>query len=207
MRKKKGRQIIFLGDSNTYGYDPADMEEMRYSAEIRWTDVLQKNVGAAWRIVPEGLNGRRLPADPERSPVLNRLLNTREKDGVLAVMLGTNDFLQGAVPDASDAIRRMDALLSYVTARCPKDYFLVIGPVYSGREDAGDAYLSAAYRESIRMNREFQKLAAEYGVPFVDAGMWGVETAFDLVHFSAKGSLRFADEMGRILAGLESCYA
>ena len=202
MQNNKGRQIIFWGDSNTFGYDPADMIEMRYPADVRWTDVLQKNAGEKWRIVPQGLNGRRLPADPENTPVLGRLLRTREEEGILAVMLGTNDVLQGSDPDASEAIRRMERLLAYVSGKCPKDHFLVIAPVYSGREDSGDDYFRAVYRESVRMNREFKKLAERSGVLFADVGTWGIDTAFDQIHFSAKGSLKFADEMGRFLDGL-----
>ena len=207
MEEKKGRQIIFWGDSNTYGYDPADMDEMRYPADVRWTDVLQKKAGDTWRVFPEGLNGRRLPKEPESSEILIRLLKAREEDGVFAVMLGTNDVLQGAVPDASDAISRMDRLLSFVDGKCPRKYFLVIGPVYSGSEDSGDDFCRAGYRESVRMNSGFRELAAKYRVLYVNAGAWGVETAFDMVHFSAKGSLTFAERMEKTLARLEEYYA
>ena len=41
----KGRTIVFYGDSNTYGFDPADMTEGRFPEEQRWTTLLQTAVG------------------------------------------------------------------------------------------------------------------------------------------------------------------
>ena len=55
------RKILFYGDSNTYGYDPADWIEYRYPVEKRWTYQLQEMCKDAWKVVPGGMNGRRLP--------------------------------------------------------------------------------------------------------------------------------------------------
>ncbi len=60
------KRILFYGDSNTYGYDPfGDYWEMRYPASVRWPDRL---VGLlpSWEILPEGLNGRRIPRNPSK---------------------------------------------------------------------------------------------------------------------------------------------
>ena len=37
---KTNRQILFYGDSNTYGYDPADPYENRYPEEECWINIL-----------------------------------------------------------------------------------------------------------------------------------------------------------------------
>ena len=55
------RKLLIYGDSNTYGYDPADYYESRYPVEIGWTTILQELLGNGWRVLPEGMNGRTLP--------------------------------------------------------------------------------------------------------------------------------------------------
>ena len=55
--------IICLGDSNTHGYcaDPADCADgnlLRFNEEERWTQLLQKALGANVLVFEEGLSGR-----------------------------------------------------------------------------------------------------------------------------------------------------
>lgn len=53
--------MIFYGDSNTYGYDPADLAENRYPDADRWTTIVSKQLSENYQVFPEGLNGRQLP--------------------------------------------------------------------------------------------------------------------------------------------------
>ena len=48
------KRIICIGDSNTYGYDPAAFGGARYPEGVRWTSRL----GSAWDIRNLGENGR-----------------------------------------------------------------------------------------------------------------------------------------------------
>jgi lysophospholipase L1-like esterase len=50
------RTLLCYGDSNTWGYDPAT--RTRYLPHVRWTGVLAARLGAEYRVVEEGLNGR-----------------------------------------------------------------------------------------------------------------------------------------------------
>ena len=50
------KTILCYGDSNTWGYEPATKE--RYSRAERWTGILQRELGADYYVVEEGLNGR-----------------------------------------------------------------------------------------------------------------------------------------------------
>ena len=55
------RRVIFYGDSNTYGYDPADLADMRYSWSQRWTSIAAERLKGQFEVIPEGMNGRKLP--------------------------------------------------------------------------------------------------------------------------------------------------
>lgn len=50
------KTILCYGDSNTWGYNPDGSG--RYPKHIRWTSVLQKELGENFDVIPEGLNGR-----------------------------------------------------------------------------------------------------------------------------------------------------
>lgn len=89
------KRILCFGDSNTWGYIPESQE--RYGEAVRWTGVLQNELGEGYRIIEEGLVGRTTVfADsikPERCGmpyVLPMMLSQLPLDYII-VMLGTND--------------------------------------------------------------------------------------------------------------------
>ena len=90
MAADRRRVVVFYGDSNTYGYDPADPYEQRLPYLKRWTTVVSRNLKGYWQVIPEGMNGRTIPAMPEGSPYLIKLPSLARGDGILCTMLGTN---------------------------------------------------------------------------------------------------------------------
>ena len=49
--------------------------------------------------------------------------------------------------------------------------------------------------ESIRLVQEYQVLAQELNIPFVDTSDWNIELTFDGVHYSEKGHQTFAEQL------------
>ena len=47
------KTILCYGDSNTFGYVPAGGGE-RYPEDVRWTGVLQEDLGDAYKVIEEG---------------------------------------------------------------------------------------------------------------------------------------------------------
>lgn len=50
------RTIVCFGDSNTWGYDAET--DQRFKDEIRWTGLLDTELGDSYRVIEEGLPGR-----------------------------------------------------------------------------------------------------------------------------------------------------
>lgn len=50
------KKIVCYGDSNTFGYNPKN--GFRFDKNIRWTSVLQKNLGKEFEIINEGMCDR-----------------------------------------------------------------------------------------------------------------------------------------------------
>ncbi|MDY4742504.1 MAG: arylesterase, partial [Lachnospira sp.] len=50
------KNILFFGDSNTYGYKPDGSG--RFDRNIRWTGRISDNLGPEYNVIEEGLCGR-----------------------------------------------------------------------------------------------------------------------------------------------------
>ena len=193
------RKILFYGDSNTYGYDPANWQTFRYPCEQRWTSILAEKLGEEWSLIPEGMNGRQIPDLLYDRKWLTDILRPLKAGDVFAVMLGTNDILLTTVPDADEAVGRMRVFLQFVKERLPDTEILLIAPPPAGKEEIRDPLYAAYYRECLRMNAGFRDLAEQLQVHFTDAGEWGISLSSDLVHFSEAGHRQFAAGMAEII--------
>ena len=167
------KRIICIGDSNTYGYDPAAFGGARYPEGVRWTSRL----GSAWDIrILLGQVRSRLPADG------------------LCLMLGTNDLLCGASP--AEAAERMRIFISDLLV-CGLPLLLVAPPLMqSGTWVESDALI----RSSGQLAPLYRDLAALCGVSFCDASGWDIPVVFDGVHFSEQGHRRFAEQLEPVFA-------
>jgi len=97
MNKNKIK-ILCYGDSNTWGYVPLLSE--RYSSDVRWTGVLQNELGQDYLIIEDGLNGRTTDVDdprperPGKNGKTSLIASIKENNplDIIVLMLGTNDL-------------------------------------------------------------------------------------------------------------------
>jgi len=199
-----GKKLVIYGDSNTWGYDPADWENGRYKEERCWPYLLSKSLDPVWDVLPRGLNGRRLPDLRLDREVVLQMVSLTEPDGMLMIMLGTNDLLQTISPDASVPAGKMQMLLEFLLNknRIKAPALLITAPVPIGAENHPDGLMRRYYEESLKMNRAFARLAGQYGTQFADAAGWDIDMAYDYVHFSEQGHCSFAEHMSDLLRQL-----
>lgn len=95
------KTILCFGDSNTWGYDPASMTApfpRRHGPEVRWTGVLARELGARFKVIEEGQNGRTtVHEDPlnicrKGKDYLPACLESHKPLDLVILMLGTNDL-------------------------------------------------------------------------------------------------------------------
>lgn len=174
----------------------------RYPSEVRWTDRLAASLGSEWQVVPYGLNGRKIPDvrhTYQQEPVL-RMIKEAGEDGILVVMLGTNDIVLSCTCDAKVPVKKMELFLDFVTKRIDPDRLLIIAPPYIGTNLENIPSLHECFEESIKMNEGYRFLSGKYGNHFADAGKWNIPLAYDYVHLSPEGHRRFAECMLQALA-------
>lgn len=184
------QKILCLGDSNTYGYDPRNRLGGRYPEAVRWTGRLEK---AGWKVANDGENGRAIPRlECEIEAAIQAVL--REKPDVLAIMLGSNDLLQRPGLAAEACGERMERFLAGLAEKTPEGprVLLVAPPPMEPGAWVPDPALAV---QSRRLAGCYKALAERLNIGFADAGKWGVELAFDGVHFSEAGHEAFARGM------------
>ena len=174
-----------FGNSNTYGYDPCGFFGGRYAAP--WPALLTEKTG--FQVINDGKNGRMIPEREYEILQFRRDAEQYSADAFI-VMLGTNDLLEGAT--AREVAARMEAFLN----RYNMPLILLISPppMKRGAWVPDDGLVE----ESKELSRQYEGLAKRRGIWFADAGEWDIALAYDGVHFTEEGHMRFA-------AGLVSC--
>ena len=167
--------LLCIGDSNTYGYDPRSYFGDRYPADVRWTERL-----GTWKTVNCGMNGLAVPFN---HTVFTDLIRSKSPD-VVAVMLGTNDLLEGA--NAETTAKRMEAFLTDIKDICPKLLLIAPPPMHPGEWVQSQKQID----ESVKLGQEYCELAKKLEIYYADAGKWHAELAYDGVHFTPKGQCR-----------------
>ncbi len=188
------KTILCFGDSNTWGADPAGGP--RFGPEVRWTGVLQRELGERYRVIEEGLNGRTTvwddPIEPDRNGkrYLVPCLETHEPLDLVTIMLGTNDLKRRFGLSASD-IAQGAAHLAHVarqigrnTAGEPPAVLLIAPPAVSKLTEY-DLMFEGAAEKSRRFGYYFRLAAGWAEVEFFDAGSAVTSSDLDGIHFAA----------------------
>ena len=180
------KQIVCIGDSNTWGYDPRGFGGGRYPAAVRWTARLDSQ--PEWVIHNLGENGREIPHSAFALRLLGQQLEALAPLDGICLMLGSNDLLCGASPAAVAA--RMEDLLDRLGAY-GVPLLLIAPPKFCpGTWVAEEGLLGA----SAQLAGLYLTLAQDKAIAFADAGAWDIPLAFDGVHFTEEGHRRFAEQ-------------
>ena len=205
------KSILCFGDSNTWGYSPVD--GTRFPPDVRWTRVLQKSLGADYRVIEEGLNGRTTfineegeDARPFRSgsDVLPFLLESHRPLDLVTIMLGTNDLkvefglsVEEITQGAKD-LCEMVINSEYFAENPPQ--ILLISPTLIGSTIMPDEeeFFEQARETSLQFAEHYEKAAADLGVHFLDAAKIVTAREGEGVHWDADQHQNF----GQLLSDL-----
>ena len=170
--RRKVENIICLGDSNTWGYDPRGYFGGRY--DHPWPGILAAKLGCT--VINRGENGQQIPSVSVEFP---------DDTDILIVMLGTNDLLQGAT--AEEVCLKMERFLE--TLEREKVLLLAPPSMRQGAWVNGQNLIEAS--QSLALH--YRTLAQRMGIRFVDAGQWGLAMAYDGVHLTQESHCVFAE--------------
>ncbi len=188
------KRILCFGDSNTWGYIPETGE--RYTEEIRWTGILEKELGDSFRVIEEGLNGRTTVfsdlMEPERCGITHLLpviLSQLPLDYMI-VMLGTNDAKSHFHVNATEIGYGMEEVILkirhilYVRNSAAKVVLVSPVPIKEAEDAMFDEESAGKTRELASI---YRAIAEQWGCLFFDAGSVVKEPGEDGIHMTENG--------------------
>jgi lysophospholipase L1-like esterase len=198
--------IVAYGDSNTWGYDP--IAGVRFAADMRWTGVMSRELGAGFTVIEEGLNGRTSvfedPIEPYRNGLayLPPCLLSHAPLDLLIISLGCNDLKRRFWLSPGDIALGVERLI--LTARslpvgrdgAPPDIILAAPPPVVELTAFADMF-EGAREKSLELGARYRAFAELHGTGFVDAGEHIHCSPKDGIHFEADQHAR----LGRVMAG------
>ena len=187
------KTVLCYGDSNTWGADPAGGP--RFGPEVRWTGVLQRELGEGYRVIEEGLNGRTTvwddPIEPNRNgkSYHGPCLESHQPLDLVTIMLGTNDLKRRFGLSASDIAQGAAHLADIVrrttgTAAGEPPAVLLIAPPVVTRLTDYDLMFEGAAEKSRQFAHYYRLTAGWAGVEFLDAGSVVTSSDLDGIHFA-----------------------
>jgi lysophospholipase L1-like esterase len=187
--------IVAFGDSNTWGYDPAT--GTRFAPDVRWTGVMQRELGAGCRVIEEGLNGRTTvfddPIEPDRrgADYLPPCLRSHAPLDLLIIALGCNDMKMRFSASPSDIANGAEFLIRLARAEAlgpdgaPPRILLVAPPPIRKLTNFAEMFQGAAEKSRVLAHR-YRDVAERQRVGFVDAGEFIACSDLDGIHFEAE---------------------
>ncbi len=208
------KTVLCYGDSNTWGFDPATRQ--RVGPDVRWTGVLQRELGEGFRVIEEGLNGRTTrwddPIELHRNGLayLVPCLESHDPLDLVTILLGTNDLKHRFDLNPSDIAQCAAelGLLARQTARTaagePPVVLLIAPPPVTTPTDLDEMFEGAA-EKSRHFAHYFRVFAERYLIEFFDAGTVIVASDLDGIHFEAEEHRKLGEavaaEVRRLLGG------
>jgi lysophospholipase L1-like esterase len=187
--------IVAFGDSNTWGYDPATAT--RFAPQVRWTGVMQRELGPHHSVIEEGLNGRTTvfddPIEPDRrgADYLPPCLRSHAPLDLLIIALGCNDMKMRFSASPGDIANGAERLIRIARAEAvgpegvPPRIILVAPPPIATLTELAEMF-EGAREKSLVLALRYRDVAERAGVGFVDAGEFIACSDLDGIHFEAE---------------------
>lgn len=202
------KNILFFGDSNTYGYKPD--KTGRYDFDVRWTGRISKILGSEYNIIEEGLCGRTtifpdVVRDARKGiDLIGVAVESHKPVDVVSIMLGTNDCKTEFHADAKTIAKGMEAVTRKAKETAGEQAKIVIvSPIHLGK-GVGDEGFDPEFNESSeevskQLAREYEKAAKENGFYYFDAAGVAKPSKIDRQHLDEKGHKIFAEKYSEFL--------
>lgn len=203
------KNILCFGDSNTWGYTPGTA--VRYAPDVRWTGVMQSELGADYRVLEDGLNARTSVYEDPWSPwrlgkdALPVALVAQKPIDLLVLMIGTNDLKFVDAYAAAKGAETLITIAQMVQARKESSpvfpnglKVLLVSPILLDPCVANDPFgtLRNGAEESTWFAYYYRHVAESKGVYFFDAASVASPSKIDGVHMEPASH----QALGRALA-------
>jgi len=195
------KTVLCFGDSNTWGYSPVDAG--RYPYDVRWPGVLAVTLGAGYRVIEEGLNGRTTVLDDPLGDHWNGreylipCIDTHRPLDLVIIMLGTNDLKHRFALTPFDIAFSAGLLVDI----CEKSIagpgggappVLLISPAPVVETGPWAETFRGAEEKCKTLAARFHEVAEQHGCEFLDAAGYVAPSPLDGIHWEPQGHAALA---------------
>ena len=208
------KRIMCFGDSLTWGWVPVveGVPTTRYPADVRWTGVLQAELGEGYTVIEEGLSARTTslddPTDPrlDGSAYLPSALASHLPLDLVILMLGTNDTKAYFHRTPFEIAAGMSKLVGQVLGSgggvgtvYPAPQVLVIAPppLTPMPHPYFQALFGGAHEKTAQLGKLYGDLADFMKVHFLDAGAVISTDGVDGIHFTEDNNAALGKAVAR----------
>ena len=214
------KKILCYGDSNTFGLKPLNFDllekdviisNLRFSEEMRWTGVLQSELGKDYKIIEEGLCGRTTVLDDPveghhmngKNYLLPCLLSHAPID-IVVLMLGTNDLKIRFNLTSSDIALNIFTLINIIQNSSTgldgkSPVLLLICPPPIGKLTYFKEWFEEATEKSKKLAEKYERIARRCNCYFLDAGKITKSSIIDGIHFDEESHKNLGLSVAEIL--------
>lgn len=200
-------RILCYGDSNTWGADK--LTGNRFAADVRWTGVLQNQLGDGYCIIEEGLGGHTTVRDDPYEPFRNGrdylrpCLLSHDPLDLVIIMLGTNDLKSRFNITAEDIGRGVALLCTDVRQTLSADIpILIVSPAPLGDTVDPDDMFGPGIPTSRLLGDVLKNVATESETHFFDAGSIITLNHSDGIHLNAADNLTLGTSLAKLIPTL-----
>lgn len=215
------KTVLCFGDSNTWGFDPASITAAfprRHPLNKRWTGVLAEILGADFRIIEEGQNGRTTvhedPMNIARNgrDYLPACLESHKPIDIVVLMLGTNDLKSyynlpaGEIAAGASILARMILSSTAGPENAAPQLLLICPPEVGDLSHLPeiDAKIPQGRARSLQFPRYYEALAQSLGCEYLNSQAITSTSPVDGIHLEtsdhAKLGHAIAEKIRRMCA-------
>lgn len=198
------KHIVCYGDSNTWGYCAATGG--RYEDDVRWTRLLQEQLGEGYLVAEEGVCGRTTVfEDPLGEGLcgfshLAPALNAHSPLDLLVVMLGTNDckeHFSASAQNIANGLARLVTRAKQLPVWAGEPNILIVAPIVIDERvyqvPRVGAHMGVGCAEKSRLLPALmEQTARDTGCAFMDCNPYVQPGEADWMHFDQASQARFA---------------
>jgi len=200
------KRILCFGDSNTYGAIPA--EDSRYPANVRWTGILQDQLGDDYEVIEEGLRGRTTNVDDlapgyedkNGADYLFPCVRSQVPLDVVIIMLGTNDFKKAygrtakVVAEANRGL--VKTVRKYADTDKKKVQIILMSPSYIlDFVTIAKPHFAGSPEKSRQLATELGMIAKEEHCVFIDISKFAFSSEKDGLHLTKESHRLLAEKL------------
>ena len=199
------KNILCYGDSNTFGYNSKD--NSRYDENTRWTAVLQKNLGAEYNIINEGMPNRTGFVDNPDGVLFSsqkhfpETLQKNDSLYCLILAIGTNDLMFKYNITFDTIEKGLNTLIKI--AKEKTDNIIIVPPTIMKDNILNSLFGTMFDKTSIEKSKEvgkiFKQIADKNNCKYFDINKIVQPYDFDGLHYDEKSHKLIADKLTELV--------